>query len=159
MRRSVLFFLTGWFYIVMFSVLRVLLGSGFLFDPLMIMMIYGIWRGYPSEAILLLVLMGDLLGGKALGLQTVSKMSTALILQGLLSVTRPSFLWLFPLVLVFSYLGFLLQELLGYLTFLWAFRLPPFKLALFTALSALLIFPLNDYIFKNLRFLYVKKLS
>lgn len=143
---------------MIFSVLRGILGSRFLFDPLMVMVIYGIWRRYSPEAILLLVLIGDLLGGEVLGLQTMSKMSMGLILQGLLSLTRPSFLWLFPMVLVFSYLGFIFQELLGHLTSLWVFSLPSFKLALFTALSALFIFPLNDYIFKNVRLLYVERL-
>ncbi len=158
MRRNVLFLLIGWFYLVIFSVLRGILGSGFLFDPLMVMVIYGIWRGFSPEAILLLVLIGDLLGGEVLGLQTMSKMSMSLILQGLLSLTKPSFLWLFPMVLVFSYLDFIFQELLGHLTSLWVFSFPSFKLALFTALSSLFIFPLNDYIFKTRRSLYVGKL-
>lgn len=158
MRRNVLFLLIGWFYLVIFSVLRGILGSRFLFDPLMVMVIYGIWRGFSPEAILLLVLIGDLLGGEVLGLQTMSKMSMSLILQGLLSLTKPSFLWLFPMVLVFSYLDFIFQELLGHLTSLWVFSFPSFKLALFTALSSLFIFPLNDYIFKTRRSLYVGKL-
>jgi hypothetical protein len=158
MRRDGLFLLIGWFYLVIFSVLRGILGSEFLFDPLMVMVIYGVWKGYSPEAILLLVLAGDFLGGGALGIQTLSKTSMALILQGLLSLTRLSFLWVFPMVLAFSYLGFLFQELLGRLASFWFFRFPSFKLALFTALSSLLIFPLNDYIFEKLRPLYVKRL-
>lgn len=143
---------------MIFSVLRGILGSGFLFDPLMVMVIYGIWRGFSPEAIFLVVLMGDLLGGEVLGLQTISKMSMGLILQSSLSLMKPSFLWLFPMVLVFSYLGFIFQELLGHLTSLWVFSFPSFKLALFTALSSLFIFPLNDHIFKPRRSLYVGKL-